>query len=61
MRYDLEAFARFGGAAMSCSMCTQLRLDWLNAMIAADVARMASVTVQAVKHIVKPEPPKDGP
>jgi len=46
---------------MSCEKCTQLRLDWMNAMIAADVARLASVTVQAVKHIVKPEPPKDGP
>ena len=46
---------------MSCEKCSQMRLEWLNAMIAADVARLASVTVQAVKHIVKPEPPKDGP
>jgi len=46
---------------MSCEKCSQMRLEWLNAMIAADVVRLASVTVQAVKHIVQPEPPKDGP
>ena len=46
---------------MSCETCSQMRLDWLNAMIAADVARLASVTVQAVKHIIKPDTPKDGP
>lgn len=40
--------------------CQKLRLDWLNAMIAADMARLASVTVQAVKHIVAPkEDPKE--
>ena len=45
---------------MSCEKCSQMRLDWLNAMIAMDVKRLASVTVQAVKHIVKPETGKDG-
>ena len=42
---------------MTCTTCSQLRLEWLNAVIAADVARVAAVTAKAVKHIVKPDDP----
>lgn len=47
---------------MSCTECQKMRDDWLNAMIAMDVARVAGVTVEAVKHISKPKTkrkPKD--
>ena len=37
---------------MSCETCHQMRMDWLNAMIALDVAKVASITTQAVAHMV---------
>ena len=40
----------------SCTECQKMRDDWLNAMIALDVARVAGVTVEAVKHIAKRKP-----
>jgi len=45
---------------MSCETCSQMRLDWLNAMIALDVKRVAALTAQALQHIVAPKPNKDG-
>ena len=35
-----------------CPDCQKMRDDWLNAMIALDVARVAKVTGQAVAHMV---------
>ena len=45
---------------MSCEKCSQLRLDWLNAMISLDVKRVAALTAQGLQHIVTPKPNKDG-
>lgn len=48
----------------SCTECQKMRDDWLNAMIALDVARVAGVTVEAVKHMVAPKAkrkPKEKP
>lgn len=47
---------------MTCETCSQIRMAYVDAMIALDVKRMAELTVQAVKHIVAPKPePPDGP
>lgn len=55
MRYHVPAYAAQGGSSVSCTKCQKLRDDWLDAMIARDVARLAKTTAEAVKHIIKPK------
>lgn len=37
---------------MSCDTCSQMRMAYLEAMIALDVKRMAGLTVAAAKHMI---------